>query len=276
MSTYLKKSIAAIIAAMALGHGINAYANNSSTGPDTMDTIFVFGWDNPYDVANDAFNWTIDDYNAWDVGISNESGSGGTGSYDPPPIASECDKIKQRKPMNCPNPIPYPSGYGYGRDFYPSGSGIPRLLYWIEHVPAVDPGARDVARSGLALHTFDLTQQFVTRDRANERLLLAVQDACRRQNLADDHTFTAVSAMEANCLEVLTRLQAEAGDPGFRGYFFDWLQREGIHLDDLGIPETLLDWMAPSNSLRLRQEHASADAVCSQWWTDAQANQCVL
>jgi hypothetical protein len=103
-----------------------------------------------------------------------------------------------------------------------------------------------------------------------------VQDACRRQNLADDHTFTAMTAMEQNCLDVLERLQAEAGDSGFRGYFFQWLDREGIHLDDLGIPETMLDWAAPSNSLRIRQQRVNADAVCAQWWIDAQANQCTL
>lgn len=275
MSTYLKKTIAAIVMTMALGHAADAVAGGDSS-TNTLDTIHVIGWSNPYDVAGDAFEWTIDDYAAWETGIANEGGGGGDGEYTSPPVESPCDELKDRKPLNCPNPIPYPTGYGYGRDFYPAGSGIPRLLYWIEHVTGVNASARDVATRGLALHTIDLTQQFVSLDRANERLLLAVQDACRRQNLADDHTFTAMTAMEQNCLDVLERLQAEAGDSGFRGYFFQWLDREGIHLDDLGIPETMIDWAAPSNSLRIRQQRVNADAVCAQWWIDAQANQCTL
>lgn len=275
MSTYLKKTIAAIVMTMALGHAADAVAGGDSS-TNTLDTIHVIGWSNPYDVASDAFEWTLDDYAAWETGIANESSSGGSGEDTPPPTSSPCDFLKIHKPENCPNPIPYPSGYSYGRDAYRSGTGIPRLLYWIEHVAGVNPGARDVARNGLSLHTFDLTQQFVSVDRANERLLLSVQDACRRQNLADDHTFTATTTIEANCLDVLALLQSEAGNPGFTEFFFGWLQREGIHLDDILIPESMTDWMAGSNSLDIRQQRVSADAKCAQWWIDAQANQCTL
>lgn len=265
--------------AMSLGYAADSFANNSSTGPQVFDEIRIVAWDNPFDVANDAFDWTIADYDAWDAGVSYyEGGSGGGGDYSPPPAPSLCDELRDRKPSNCPNPIPFPNGYGYGRGTYPSGSGIPRLLYWIEHVGGVDATAREWARSGLSLHTIDLSQAFISTDRANERLLLSVQSACRMQYGADQQNplLVDISHMQRNCLEVLERLQAEAGDPGFRGYFFDWLEREGLHLDDLGIPETLLDWLAPSNSLRIRYNTVSADATCSKWWIDAQANQCTF
>ncbi|MEQ1514556.1 MAG: hypothetical protein ABL934_18015 [Lysobacteraceae bacterium] len=276
MSIYLKKSIAAIVMAMSLGYATDSFANNSSTGPDVFDEMQIVGWDNPYDVSNEAFDWTIADYDAWDVGTSEESGGGG--SYSPPPAPSLCDELRDRKPDSCPNPIPFPNGYGYGRDAYPSGSGIPRLLYWIEHVGGVDSAAREWARSGLSLHTIDITQTFISIDRANERLLLSVQSACRMQSEADQQNplLVDMSHMQRNCLEVLERLQAEAGDQGFRSYFFDWLEREGLHLDDLGIPETMLDWLAPSNSLRIRYDTISTDAKCAKWWIDAQANQCIF
>lgn len=283
MSIYLKKSIAAIVMALSLGHAVDSFAANSSTGPEDLDTIFVPPWDNPYDVANDAFNWTLADYQAWDVGMSDESGGGGT--YNPTPTSTPCDFLRLHKPQNCPNPIPLPNGYAYGRDAYPGGSGIPRLLYWIDLVEGVHPAVRDFVRRGLSLHTIDIAQAYVTGDRANERLLLTVQAACNMQHAADQQNplYTQnpfgnpeSSPMERNCLEVLERLQAEAGDPGFRGYFFEWLGREGIHLDDLGIPESVVDWLSPSNSLRIRHNVITADAQCAQWWIDAQANQCTL
>lgn len=104
------------------------------------------------------------------------------------------------------------------------------------------------------------------------------------QHTADEQNpwvVVEMSHMERNCLEVLALLQAEAGNPGFRSYFFDWLEREGLHLDDLqidgvGIPETLIDWLSPSNSLRIRYDMISADSKCAKWWIDAQANQCII
>jgi hypothetical protein len=77
-------------------------------------------------------------------------------------------------------------------------------------------------------------------------------------------------------VDLLERLQAEAGDPGFRSYFFDWLNREGLALDDLGIPETLINTLSPSNSLQVKFNMVTADAQCSKWWTDVTANQCSL
>jgi hypothetical protein len=279
MSAYLKKSMALVVAAMSLGFASDAFSGNQST-TNELSTIVVTGyynWDNPFDVAGGAFNWTIDDYNSWDVGISdNEGGGGGGGDYSP--ISSTCSDLSARKPMNCPNPIALPNGYAYGNELYPGGSGIPRLLYWIDSVGGVNSGARELARSGLALHTIDIADAFITGDRANERLLLSIQAACRMQHDVDQQnswTSGTVTHMERNCLEVLERLQAEAGDPGFRGYFFNWLSREGIHLDDLGIPESVLDWLSPTNSLRIRQNAITADTQCAQWWIDAQANQCI-
>lgn len=85
MSIYLKKSIAAMVMAMSLGYAADSFANNSSTGPQVFDEMHISAWDNPYDVSNVAFNWTIDDYNAWDVGTSQESGGGN--DYSPPPVS---------------------------------------------------------------------------------------------------------------------------------------------------------------------------------------------
>jgi hypothetical protein len=285
MNAYLKRSIAAILMSMSLGHTVDAIAAEASrTDAGWLATVHVVAWDNPFDVANDAFDWTIADYDAWDVGMSGDPGdSGGGGDYQP--IPSPCAELRERKPPSCPNPIPMPNGYDYGRGEFPGGSGLARLLYWIDHFDGVDAVARDAALRGLSNHTLDLRQFFVSGDRANERLLLSVQAACNLQHAADQqnpyHTQNPFgtpefSPAEARCLEVLELLQAESGDQGFRAYFRNWLDREGIHLDDLGIPESVIEWMSPSNSLRIRYTTVTADAQCAAWWIDAAANQCTF
>lgn len=277
MNAYLKKSVAIVVAAMALGMAGDTFATDSTTGPEWMETIHVLAWDNPYDVANDAFDWTIADYNAWDVGVSDNGGNEGGGG--PPPESLPCAHLRQTKPASCPNPIAFPVGYNYGQGQYAGGSGLPKLLYWIHHQDGVGPAARQAARNGLAYHTSALANGFISLDRANESLLLAVHEACQLQTQYIDgiNVFnTGLTASEIKCVDLLERLQAEAGDPGFRSYFFDWLNREGLALDDLGIPETLINTLSPSNSLQVKFNMVTADAQCSKWWTDVTANQCSL
>lgn len=167
MSTYLKKSIAVVVAAMSLGLASDAFAgNNSST--NELETIHIVGWDNPFDVANDAFDWTIDDYNVWDVGVSYNDDSGGGGDDDSSPQTNaSCAQLRAAKPQNCPNPIPFPAGYGYGDGQYASASGIPKVLYWINHLGGVSPSARQVAINGLSCHTSAITNSFISLERAN-------------------------------------------------------------------------------------------------------------
>ena len=277
--------------AMTLGHAIDGFAaNNSTTDVNDLDTIPIRVWDNPFEVVDSAFDWSMEDYEAWDINMNGECGEGGcgeggNGSVEYSPEQSPCEDLRKIKPQNCPNPIPLPNGYAYGRDVYPGGSGIARLLYWIEIAENVDPSAREYARRGLSYHTIDIAQTFVTGNLANERLLLSVHTACSLQHAADQQNplYTQnpffnpeFSPMERNCLEVLEILQAEAGNPGFHGYFYDWMEREGVHLDDLGIPESLVEWLAPSNSLRLRHDTITANGQCAKWWIDAQANQCTF
>lgn len=285
MNAYLKKSIAAIVMTMAMGHAIDGLAaNNSSTGDDPIDTINVHFWDNPFDVATGIFDWTIEDYEAWDYNMNGECGEGGcgeggNGEYVPPPEPTPCAQLLREKPENCPNPLPFPNGYTYGSGEYAGGSGIPRLLYWIDHTSNVDPAAREFARTALSLHTIDIAQGFVTQELADQRLILSVQTACQMQNLTDQQNpwiVQEVSPMERDCIEILERLQAEAGQAEFRTYFHWWLEREGLHLDDLGIPESIVDLLSPSNSLRVRYTLINADAKCSRWWANAQTNQCTF
>ncbi len=63
-------------------------------------------------------------------------GDGGQGSTGPHP---RCTELLARKPPQCPNPIPLPGGPEYGRERYPNGSGLAKLLYYREqpsHVTA--------------------------------------------------------------------------------------------------------------------------------------------
>jgi hypothetical protein len=279
MSAYLKKSIIGILFAISAGHAVDGYANNSSTDREReLETIRIYAWDSPYEIAGDAFDWTIDDYAAWESGTSEFSEGSGSDGDDSPPLSNDCNELRSMKPSNCPIPIPFPSGYGYGRDESPGGSGIPKLLYWIDFVGGVSSDARESARRALSSHTTDLMDEFLPSNIANQRLLLSVETACHLQHIADENNpwIIGTSHMEQKCIDVLERLQAEAGDPGFRGWFFGWLQREGIHLDDIGILESVVDWLAPSNSLRIKQSTIHADKKCAKWWSDVQANQCSL
>ena len=277
MRAYLKKIIAVTIFAISVGHAIDGYANNSSTDRENELPPVEVTWDRAADIY-EYFGWSDVDYQRWEDNMNGDGNEGGGGDYAPDVSDNRCSQLRDTKPLNCPNPIPMPSGYSYGRDAYPGGSGLPKLMYWIDFVGGVSPLAREHARQGLSHHTIDLMDEFLPLNIANERLVLSVQTACGLQNIEDqNNTFlVGISHMEQRCIEVLERLQAEAGNPGFRGYFFSWLDREGIHLDDLGIPETILDFLSPSNSLTIKYNTIVADKKCAKWWIDAQANQCTF
>ncbi len=125
MNVYLKKAIAAIVMAMTLGHAIDCFAaNNSTTDVNDLDTIPIRVWDNPFEVVDSAFDWSMEDYEAWDINMNGECGEGGcgeggNGSVEYSPEQSPCEDLRKIKPQNCPNPIPLPNGYAYGRDVYP-------------------------------------------------------------------------------------------------------------------------------------------------------------
>lgn len=277
MSAYLKKIIAVTVFAISMGHGIDSYANNSSTDKEHDLPPVEVTWDRAEDIYT-YFGWSDTDYQRWEEDINSESNDGGGGEYIPDVSNNRCSQLRETKPPLCPNPIPMPSGYAYGQGAYPGGSGLPKLMYWIDFVGGISPLAREHARRGLSLHTSDLLDEFVSFDAANQRLILSVQTACGIQNSEDQNNsfIIGISHMEQRCIEILERLQAEAGNPGFRGYFFSWLDREGIHLDDLGIPESILDYLSPSNSLTIKYNNISAEKKCARWWIDAQANQCTF
>ena len=93
-------------------------------------------------------------------------GSGGgwnNGETDPPNQCNDsnnycqgyspCDYLAVSKPDQCPNPIPKPIGYDYGRDSFPAGSAMAKLLYIVDHAEGVDATSREVIRNAMAWQT---------------------------------------------------------------------------------------------------------------------------
>ena len=78
----------------------------------------------------------------WDPGWYPEQGGsggstgddGGSGDGETPPPRS-CEQLRATKPPSCPNPIPMPQGYGYGRELFASGRAIPKIINFIENQP---------------------------------------------------------------------------------------------------------------------------------------------
>lgn len=276
MSAYLKKSIATIVAALALGTFTGSL--NADTGTMSTVTAIGWGWDNPYDVSNQYFGWSDNDYLSWYDSVSDSSGGG---YDDPSPPVTPCDEIRRVKPDSCPNPIPLPNGFGFGRDNLYGGTAIPKILYFIEHRSGVDAQARQIAQNGLDQHTRNLTDEFTSDTLATERLLMSIQLSCKLQQeamepLRESGWLIGVSPQERDCIEMLEVLRAEAGDPGFTRWFSGWLGRKGVELSDLGIPQTVLNQFSPPSSLSVKGDLVRKDSKCAKWWALAQENHCPL
>lgn len=276
MSAYLKKSIATIVTALALG----SYAGALTADTGTLNTVHAeaWGWDNPYDVSNQYFGWSNSEYLSWYDSVSSPSGEDYS---EPPPPVTPCDEIRRTKPDSCPNPIPVPSGFGFGREMFHGGTGIPKALYFLELQPGVDAEAKRILRNGLEQHTRDLTDEFVSDTTATERLLMSAQLACTLQQEAVEPQrqsgwLVGLSAQEQKCIEMLEVLRAEAEHPGYSSWFFGWLGRKGIELSDLGIPQTVINQANQPTSLSVKGDSVRKDSKCAKWWELAQENHCAI
>ncbi len=75
------------------------------------------------------------------------------------------------------------------------------------------------------------------------------------------------------CLGTLNRLSGEAG-LSFGAFYLNWLHTLGINLAELKIPQTLINWVAPENSLRVKYELIDAQLKCNAWHREVTRNGC--
>jgi hypothetical protein len=279
-NSYLKKSIAAIIAFGAFGMSMQAGAiggNNSTT--NEFDEQHISGWLNPYDVASGAFDWTINDYNAWEVGVSDpEASLNGGGGESNPEDSSSCAELLLNKPSSCPNPIAMPSGASYARESFPAGSGLARLNYLSTNLPGASARAQSTVTSALTYHTALIANRTYPFEYINQGLITSVAQACDEQHADDAYAraFGGISMTDAErrCLQTLELLGRETGNSSFISWFLQWIGQNGIDSEDLGIPDTIRYVLAPENSLEIKYNITTANATCSAWWAAVETKHC--
>jgi hypothetical protein len=170
-----------------------------------------------------------------------------------------------------------PSGHDYGRHLYASGRAIPKVLNFVENQPYVNDTARQWARRALETQTHYMTHPYSRYDYLMKDFLSQLKEACKAQTAADEGirwSGTSATVAERACLDALSAAQAEANDDSFMNFFTWWSEKEGVPLTTLGIPEPFINFFTPQNSIRVRYDAITADAQCSLWWSDVQANQC--
>ena len=270
MNRYLAKSLTAVLGLCALGLPVGANAATDST--TSLADVQVLGYNDDWYFAADYFDFMIEYYNVWDD-RNDEYASEGGGT---PPV--DCEFLRATKPDNCPSPIAKPVGPEFARDEMESGSGIPKLLYFITTEKGVHESARALARTSLANHTDDIAGGWAPFEIANSYLLTSVASVCEEQRNLDAglraYLNLEATPAERQCIEALEVLTAESYDNQFSGWFLNWLRENEIDLNDLGIPNTVIGLFDTKNSLRVKYDKTSKDAKCSNWWTNVQANQC--
>lgn len=54
----------------------------------------------------------------------------------------------------------------------------------------------------------------------------------------------------------------------------DWLNVIGVNLADLNVPQTLINWFAPENSLRVKNDLLFQGMRCNAWYREVLRNGC--
>lgn len=249
-----------------------------STWADTgdLDTVTTtWEWENPEFFDPWDYVW----YPEGGGGGSGDDGSGSGGDGEPVPLRS-CDELRATKPASCPNPIPMPSGYGYGRELYASGRAIPRVINFVENQPYVHPDAREWARLALQFQTEHFTDGTTPYDYSSRTFLSLLTAACRVQNREDQGVVlpgnNPTTDAERACLDALSAATAETQNDSFFSFFNWWSEKEGVSLSSIGVPAPLVSFLSPQNSIRVKYDAVSADAKCSTWWSEVQVQQCSL
>lgn len=213
-------------------------------------------------------------------------GSGGgwnNGETDPPNQCNDsnnycqgdpdpCDYLIQTKPADCPNPIPRPSGYAYGKEMYPQTSAMSNLLNIVDN-PGADAASKVAIREALAWQTEQFANLSPAFDQVIDVFVFQIKMGCDYELARKD----ANGIPELMCLSALDKVLAETDkQQTLIEWILDWFGVNGFDPADLGIPQTLINLASPENSIMLKYNHVVADAKCSNWWQAVQQRRCAF
>jgi len=249
------------------------YGAASSTvddDPPTLPPFEVPGFPPDFDPAPLPDPYPEDPY----PGDGDTGGDGGGGS-EPIPDAL-CPLLLANKPEGCGNPVLMPAGATYGEAEFQFGSALQGALSYTR-TPTTFPVVAESLLSALATHTSALARLTVPVDNVNRQLIEAVQAACDLQSALISVDFGQFglrpNPSEVRCAQIVKILIDETGIP-FTPWFVSWLDRQSsLAITDF-IPQTILNWISPDNSLERKEKKAQRDATCANWWTEVQARRC--
>ncbi len=188
-----------------------------------------------------------------------------------------CPVLLMSKPSGCTSEIPV-QGADYAADKFMLGSGLATALSNLSN-GNISSQARDQIFSALAKHTEDYSDIRKSVNDNNVALIDGMVQACDYQRQFDlanppmsPHPGGVSPGLKA-CLGTVERLNAEA-NLSFTSFFQAWLNRTGIVLTDLGIPQTVINWFAPENSLSAKIEAANEQNACNLWFGEVRRNGC--
>lgn len=220
-------------------------------------------------ISHQVICWDSPDTGGWDGGAPIFPGHPGGGEY--------CDRLMLEKPQGCLGQEQI-SGASFGGQQYHPGSGLAAAIHNTTNT-ALASQTRTLISNALSEHTASLARGTIPYETANANLLEAMRLACSSQAAHDELNppltpwVGGISPGMRACLGTLSRLSGEAG-LSFGAFYLDWLHRLGISLADLKIPQTIISWVAPENSLRVKQELIYGKLKCNAWYKEIIKNGC--
>lgn len=219
----------------------------------------------------------------WDTSDGGTPVGPGTGGGFPLPgglgegTNAKCPALLLAKPDPCLGPQIL-AGAAFGQGQYHPGSGLAAAITNTTN-PALAPGTRYLISNALAVHTSSLATGTVPYQTANTNLLNDIKVACSYQKAYDElhppltpWAGGASPALRA-CLGMMSRISGETG-LSFGSGFLDWLNVLGVSLADMDIPQTLINWFAPENSLRVKNDLLFKGMRCNAWYREMLRNGC--
>jgi len=174
------------------------------------------------------------------------------------------------KPTGCTSEIPV-QGADYAADKFMLGSGLATALSNLSN-GNISPQARAQILSALTKHTADYSDIRKSVNDNNTALIDGMVQACDYQRQFDLAN-PPMSPYPGGVSPGLKACLAEA-NLSFTSFFQAWLNRTGIVLTDLGIPQTVINWFAPENSLSVKIEAANEQNACNLWFGEVRRNGC--
>ncbi len=188
-----------------------------------------------------------------------------------------CPILLRSKPSGCASEGAI-QGADYASDKFMIGSGLATALSNLSN-SSITAQSRGAIQASLAQHTVDLSDIRRPLNEVNRTLIDGLVQACELQSQHDaanppfsPHPSGVSPGLKA-CLATVSRVNGEA-DSNFGSFFQTWLHTKGIVLSDLGIPQTIINWFAPENSLNVKFEKANEQKQCNLWFKEVRENGC--